>query len=86
YALAMGLSAGATAVIARRIGEGDREGASVAAAQVLLVAVVSALGPGAIGVVAARALLALVGASPAVVEYGTGYARLMLGGNASIFL
>lgn len=86
YALAMGLSAGATAIIARRTGEKDHEGAAVAAVQVVLAAVLGAVVIGAVGVVAAPRLLGLMGASAEVVEYGSGYARLMLGGNVSIFL
>src|SRR5215470_16869593 len=39
YALALGLGIGATAVVARRIGEKDPEGAARAAAQALLLAV-----------------------------------------------
>ena len=62
YALAMGLSAAATAVIARRAGAKDREGAAVAAAQVIFVAVVLSALLGAAGVVASPWLLALMGA------------------------
>src|SRR5258707_699630 len=39
YAMAMGLGIGATAVVARRIGEKDPEGAAGAAAQALVLAI-----------------------------------------------
>lgn len=86
YAVAIGLSMAATATVARRIGEKNAEGASVAAVQII------ALGAGiaaALGIVAgifAPQLLELLGASPEVVAIGTGYARWMLGGNATVFL
>jgi len=86
YAGAMGLSAGATAVVARRTGEKDHEGAAVAAVQVMAAAVAGALVLGALGAALAPRLLAMMGASEAVIREGSGYTRLMLGGNASIFL
>ncbi len=86
YAVAMGLSAGATAMVARRIGEKDGDGASVAAMQVVLVAVACASVVSLIGLTWAPRLLGLVGATPEVVRYGSGYARIMLAGNGSIFL
>ncbi|MCU0657699.1 MAG: MATE family efflux transporter [Polyangiaceae bacterium] len=86
YAMAMGLSAGATAIIARRTGEKDPEGAAVAAVQVLAVALLFSLIFGLIGGLLAPELLAAMGASPEVIREGTGYTRMMLGGNVSIFL
>ena len=85
YALAMGLGMAGTAVIARRVGAKDQEGASVAAVQVLLLGIAaSAL----IGVAAlfAPQLLRIMGASEAVIAGGVGYTALMLGGNATVTL
>src|SRR5947208_12331050 len=42
YAVAMGLSAGATATVARRIGERDRDGAAIAAVQAIVLGVLVA--------------------------------------------
>ncbi len=86
YALAMGLSIGAMALVSRRIGEGDAEGAARAATQsILLGAAISALlGVGA-GFFAAD-LLRLMGASDAVVDIGAPFTRVMLGGNATVVL
>lgn len=86
YALAMGLSSGATAVIARRTGEKDGEGAAVAAVQVVIAALAISLPIGLAGALLAPTLLSWMGASPEVIATGSGYARVMLGGNASIFL
>jgi putative MATE family efflux protein len=86
YAVAIGLSMGATATVARRIGEKNREGASVAAVQIIALGVLFASVLGVVGGIFAPQFLELLGASPGVVEIGTGYARLMLGGNATVFL
>lgn len=86
YTVAMGFGIGATAMVARRIGEQDREGASRVAAQaVLLGLIVSAL-LGVAGVVLAPQLLRLMGGAPDVVARGTNFTRVMLGGNASVML
>jgi putative MATE family efflux protein len=86
YALAMGLGIGTTAVVARRIGEKDREGAANAAVQSILLGVAGAVLLGSAGVAFAPRLLALMGASPEVLRIGSGYTRVMLGGEATIVL
>jgi len=86
YALAMGLAAAATAVIARRAGEKDANGAAVAAVQVVVVAFALATALGVAGAIASPRLLALMGADAEVVSSGSSYTALMYGGNATIFL
>ncbi|MBA2501951.1 MAG: MATE family efflux transporter [Pyrinomonadaceae bacterium] len=86
YAVALGLSIGATATVARRIGEGDAEGASRAAVQAIILGIIISLLLGIAGVVLAPRLLALMGATQEVIDQGTGYARVMLGGNVVIML
>jgi putative MATE family efflux protein len=86
YALAMGLSVGATAVVARRIGEKNPDGAAHAAVQAVLLALGVSAVLGAVGAALAPRLLALMGASPGVIAEGVGYARVMLGGEATIVL
>jgi len=86
YALAMGLSAGATAVIARRTGEKDDDGAATAAVQVIGLAVALAAVLGVVGAAAAPRLLAAMGAELDVVSSGSGYTTVMLGGSVTIFL
>jgi putative MATE family efflux protein len=85
YALAMGLSIGAGAMVARRIGEKDAEGAAHTAAQVVLFGLGLALIIGALGAVFAPRLLAIMGASPGVIA-NVSFTRVMLGGNASVVL
>lgn len=86
YALAMGLGIGATALVARRIGEKDPEGAAHAAVQAILLAIGVSVVLGTVGSLLATRLLALMGASPEVIDIGTGYARVMLGGEAAIII
>ena len=86
YALAMGLGIGATALVARRIGEKDAEGAAHAAVQAIVLALAIAAVLGVAGVLLAPRLLDLMGASPEVVATGLGYTRIMLGGEAAIII
>src|SRR5256885_8599034 len=64
YALAMGLGMGTTAVVARRIGEKDREGAANAGVQALVLGVAGAAVIGGLGVAFPPRLPALMGGSP----------------------
>jgi putative MATE family efflux protein len=86
YALAMGLSAGATAIVSRRTGEKDQDGASHSAAQAIWASVLVATVVGIGGALFAPRLLDAMGASAEVVREGGAYARIMLGGNITIFL
>lgn len=86
YAVAMGLSVGVTAMIARRIGEGNAEGATEIAVQGILVGVAAATVLGITGVLLGPQLLTLLGATPAVVATGSGFTRVMLGGQVSVIL
>lgn len=86
YTVAIGLSIGVTAMVARRVGEGDPEGAATTTFQAILLGAGVSLALGISGVLFAPQLLALMGAEPEVVRTGSGYARVMLGGNASVLL
>jgi putative MATE family efflux protein len=84
YAVAIGLSIGATATVARRIGEKDAAGAAKSAAHVIYLGVIVSLVMSAIGIVFAPVFLRLLGGSPQVVEQGVTFTRIMLGGNAVV--
>ena len=84
YAVAIGLSIGATATVARRTGEKDAEGAARNAAHAIYLGVIVSVLMSAIGIVFAPTFLSLLGAEPQVVEIGTTFTRIMLGGNAVI--
>ena len=86
YALAMGLGIGATALVARRIGEKDFEGAARGAAQALILALLVSVVLGVTGALLAPRLLATMGGSPSVIATGRGYATIMLGGEAAIIV
>jgi putative MATE family efflux protein len=86
YTVAIGLSIGATAMVARRTGEQDREGAARAAAQVIALGVIVSILLGIAGVVLAPRLLRLMGAPPEVIAQGSNFTRVMLGGNMSVML
>lgn len=84
YAMAIGLSMGATALVARRIGEQDLAGARRAAGQTLWLGAAVSLAIAVPGFLYAEDVLALMGAEPAVVEQGGTYVAIMLAGNGTI--
>lgn len=86
YAVALGLGMAATAVVARRIGEKDPDGAARAAVQVLGLAAAVAVALGAAGAILAPRLLAALGGDPAAIEQHGDFARVMLGGSVTVFL
>jgi putative MATE family efflux protein len=86
YTAAMGLSIGATALVARRMGEHDPRGAAHAAGQSIVLGVIVAALIAGLGAPFAPGLLALMGATPEVIASGSGFTTIMLGGNVTIVL
>ena len=86
YSVAMGLGIGATAVVSRRIGEKDADGAAVAAVQVIALGVLLSMAIGVFGNLFARPLLALMGAESGVLGEPARYATIMLTGCGSVVL
>ena len=84
YTLAIGLSIGVTALVARRIGEHNPDGAARAAVQAIIIGLALAVLIGVTGVLLGPRLLDVMGASGDVIKIGSNYTRVMLGGNASI--
>jgi putative MATE family efflux protein len=84
FAIALGLSMGLTAIVSRRIGEKDPEGASTATAQAILVGSGISIAIGALGLAFAPALLKIMGASPGILRH-TIYTQTILGGCGTIF-
>ncbi len=84
YAVAIGLSMGATAMIARRIGEDDPQSASLAAGQAIRIGIFVSVVVGLIGLFFARNILLLMGAEESVVDSGENYTRLMFGASLSV--
>jgi len=85
YTMAMGLGIGATATVARRIGERNAEGASHAAAQAILLAAAIAITLGVLGALAAPMLLSAMGGSTGVLA-NVKFTRIMLGGNIVVLM
>lgn len=86
YAVAMGLSIGATAMVARRIGEKDPEQAARTAVQAIGLGVLLGVPISVAGVYFARPLLELMGGSGWVLEHGVAYAQIMLASMVSVIL
>lgn len=85
YAVAMGLSAGATAIVARRIGEKDLDGAARAAVQAILLGLFVAIPVGVFGTAYAEPLLRMMDAGPEVLAHAS-YTRIVLGANGVILM
>jgi len=86
YAVAIGLSMGAAATVARRIGEKNPDGAARAAVQSIGLGIAVAVPIGIAGALLAPRLLGLMGASPSVITNGSNFTRIMLGANVVILL
>lgn len=83
--LALGVSMATTAMVARRIGEKDREGANKAAMQAIFIGLIVC---GALGIAfffTADDLLVFMGGSPELVSTGSDYARILLSGSSTVF-
>lgn len=86
YAIAVGLSMATTAMVARRIGEKNRAGASIAAVQAIGIGIAVSLPFTAIAVFFAPNLLQLMGAATGIIELGYKYTAVLIGSNAIIML
>lgn len=86
YTLGIGLSVGATAIVARRVGEKDLEAASKSGAQAILVSFLVSLVVAMLGVYFAADILALMGAQPEVISEGTPFAQIIFASSPAIIL
>ena len=86
YAVAIGLSMAATAVVARRVGEKDLKGASQAAIQAIFLGIAVATVVSIIGILYPKEILNLMGAESDLIAEGYGYTKVLLGGNVTIML
>ena len=85
-AVAFGLSMGVTAVVARRVGEHDRDGAAEAAVQSILIGLGFALLIFAVAFPFAPRLLRWMGANAGMLRVGSLYTRIMLSSSGIILL
>ena len=85
-AVGLGLGMATTAMVARRIGEKDPEGAAVGAMQAILLSLVVSVLIAIPCIHFAPQLLRLAGGTPAIVATGSGYTRIALGGGGVLLL
>jgi putative MATE family efflux protein len=86
YTLGIGLSTGATAIVARRVGEKNFEEASKSGMQAIGVSLIVAVLVAVLGVYFASDILALMGARPEVIKEGTSFAQIIFASSPSIIL
>jgi putative MATE family efflux protein len=86
YSLGWGLAMGTTAMVSRRIGEKNINGASISAVQSIYIGILISVPMMVAGIYFSEDLLKLMGASEAVIEEGAGYTKLLLGSNIIIIL
>jgi putative MATE family efflux protein len=86
FVIALGLSMGATALVARRIGEKDEQAAGLVAVQAIIIGLAVSGTIAIFGYFFAPNLLHIMGGSASVVKLGSGYTRMILSGSATIFL
>ena len=81
FAVGLGLGMSTTAMVARRIGEKDQDGAAVSAVQAIFLGLIASVVMGVPFFFLAPKLLAMMGASPAIIASGVNYTRIALGGS-----
>src|SRR6476469_2975276 len=86
YSIAIGLSTAATAMVSRRIGEKNEDGAAHAGMQTLILSLIVTIIISIAGIVFAPKILKTMGASSEVVRDGADFTRIMLGGSVVIIL
>jgi len=86
YAVAVGLAMATTAMVARRIGEKDEDGAARAAVQAIIIGIALSAVLGLAGVIWAPDLLRLMGADEEIIAEGATYTRILYGGMVVIML
>ena len=85
-AVGLGLGMATTAMVARRIGEKDPEGAAVGAMQGILLSLAISVVIAIPCTMFAPQLLRIAGGTPAIVAIGSGYTRIALGGGGVLLL
>ena len=86
YSVAIGVSMATTAVVSRRTGEKNKDGAAHAGMQAIYIGTAMSIIIGIAGVIYAKDLLMLMGGSKELAEENYMYTVIMLGSNISILL
>ena len=86
FAIGFGLSMGVTAMVARRTGEKDHEGANTVAMQAIIAVIAISVPIGILGALYAPQLMRLIQAPESIVEVGSSYTAVLLGSNVVLLL
>ncbi|WP_020601050.1 MATE family efflux transporter [Spirosoma panaciterrae] len=86
YSIAIGLSTAATAMVSRRVGEENRQGAAQTVGQVILVSLVMAVLMGVPGFIFAEDILRLMGGDEQLIANGAGFTRMIFASSPAIML
>lgn len=86
YSAAIAFSVGATAIVARRVGEKNFDGAAHAGAQAINLGLMVAAVVSFLGIFFAKDVLQLMGASDRVLAIGVSYTRIVFGSSVVILL
>ena len=86
FAVGLGLGMSTTAMVARRIGEKDADGAAISAVQAIFLGFVVSFAIGIPAFFLAPRLLGLMGATPAIISSGSNYTRSALGGSGVVLM
>ncbi len=86
FSISLGLGFSTTAMVARRVGEKDLEGASTAAMQAIFLGIGIALALGVPALLYAHQLLSLMGGDATLIAAGHRYTEIVFGGTAIVVL
>jgi len=86
YSLGFGIAMGTTAMVSRRVGENNIDGASISAVQAIYLGIITSIPIVIIGALYSEDLLRMMGATEDVIEDGVGYTKLLLVSNLIIIL
>jgi putative MATE family efflux protein len=86
YSIGFGLSAGTTAIVSRRIGEKNQEGAAIATFQAIFSGIIISLFLAIPGLFFAKDILHLMGASESLINKNYMFTSIMFSGNIVILL
>src|ERR1700733_881412 len=86
YSVAIGMSMAATAMVARRVGEKNKDEAAHSAMQAIWLAIAITIIISAAGIVFAPDILRLMGAEPETIAMGSTYTRIDMGGSVVIMM
>jgi len=86
YSVAIGMSMAATAMVARRVGEKNKDEAAHSAMQAIWLAIAITVVISVTGIVFAPDILRLMGAEPETIAMGSTYTRIDMGGSVVIMM